>query len=420
MPDNILDILIRFGLDKSKANEAAAAIKNLGEETKKVNQNSAEAARSSQDFSKTTQELEKNVTKATLATKEFEVSKRQLKESAKALKHEFPLVGTAIKLFTNPLGTSLGLLAAATAGFIEMRRHAKALAADVKFDDVSEAARRLAAAQQEVIDKSEDFHAKMREGIPLLAQIKSLTEDQAQILEDQAKATDDMAEAEDRLARAMLELQKAKGQITEEEAAQKEGALDKEKISGKTAREAKQRQALLDAAKDERDRLLNGRDALEGIYNQQRYGRMTAQIELERRVGERANVTAEVDALKAKQKSTGLRPDEYQRMISLQALGNKLDARIPDLQGRVTGYNTDIGATESALVSANQQIDQSGRKIAGMERRNNAANEAAAALAETNLATAGVLTEAKQLTAALRELKAEIAESASTAKRRTQ
>ena len=140
MPDNILDILIRFGLDKSKANEAAAAIKNLGEETKKAG---AEGVKAEEEVSKAT---EKTFTK-----------KKELKDMIKQLGHEFPLLGQVGRLALNPIAlASASIVAAFQIWKYRTDELTKALGG-IEMPDVSssaaEAVDKMSAAYDKLADK---------------------------------------------------------------------------------------------------------------------------------------------------------------------------------------------------------------------------------------------------------------------------
>ena len=84
MPDNILDILIRFGLDKTKANEAAAELRKVGEEAKRTH-------------STTAAEAEK-----------AEIKTKDLNKANKLLSHELGIIGHYLRYVFNP-----GILGAA-------------------------------------------------------------------------------------------------------------------------------------------------------------------------------------------------------------------------------------------------------------------------------------------------------------------
>ena len=102
MPDNILDILIRFGLDKTKANEAAAELRKVGEEAKRTH-------------STTAAEAEK-----------AEIKTKDLHKANKLLSHELGIIGHYLRYVFNPgilgaaaLASTVGKVSDAFFGFLK-------------------------------------------------------------------------------------------------------------------------------------------------------------------------------------------------------------------------------------------------------------------------------------------------------------
>lgn len=140
MPDNYLDILIRFGLDKSKAQEAAAELKKLGEETAKTG---AAGVKANEEVAQAT---EKAFTK-----------KKELKDMLKQLGHEFPLLSQIGRLALNPIAlASAAIVASVQLWNTKLKELTRSLGG-IEMPDVSEDAisrtNRLAAAWGEMATK---------------------------------------------------------------------------------------------------------------------------------------------------------------------------------------------------------------------------------------------------------------------------
>lgn len=86
MNDNILEILIKFGLSKEKAQEAVSEMKKIEDQVKTTGKEGVKAE----------EEVQK-------ATKQTFTSKKELKEMVKQLGTEFPLLGAAGRLALNPI-----------------------------------------------------------------------------------------------------------------------------------------------------------------------------------------------------------------------------------------------------------------------------------------------------------------------------
>jgi hypothetical protein len=98
MADNQLDILIKFGLSKEKATEAAGELKKIKEQT-----------------TETGKEGVKQEAAVEEATKKTFASKKQLKDILKQIGHEFPILGSLGRLAINPIAlAAAGCVAAFT------------------------------------------------------------------------------------------------------------------------------------------------------------------------------------------------------------------------------------------------------------------------------------------------------------------
>lgn len=86
MADNIFEILIRYGLDKSKATEAASELKKLRDETTATGKEGVKQEQAVEE-----------------ATKKTFTSKKQLKDMVKQLGNEFPILGQLGRLALNPI-----------------------------------------------------------------------------------------------------------------------------------------------------------------------------------------------------------------------------------------------------------------------------------------------------------------------------
>lgn len=89
MADNLVEILIKFGLDKSKATEAAAQIKDIQTASTEAGNAGVKA--------------EAEVTEA---TKKTFASKKSLKDMVKELGREFPILGQLGRLALNPIAAA--------------------------------------------------------------------------------------------------------------------------------------------------------------------------------------------------------------------------------------------------------------------------------------------------------------------------
>lgn len=98
MADNLIEILIKFGLDKSKATEAASQIKEI----QKASTEAGAAGVKAQ-------------AEVTEATKKTFASNKDLKEMVKQLGHEFPVLGSFGRLALNPIAA---VTASITAAFL--------------------------------------------------------------------------------------------------------------------------------------------------------------------------------------------------------------------------------------------------------------------------------------------------------------
>lgn len=103
MADNIFEILIKYGLDSTKAKEAASELKKIEEQTKTTGKEGVKQQKDVKD-----------------ATEKTTVSKKQLKDMVQGLRNEFPVLGRVAALAINPIAFSV---AAITGAFVILKRH---------------------------------------------------------------------------------------------------------------------------------------------------------------------------------------------------------------------------------------------------------------------------------------------------------
>lgn len=145
MPDNQLDILIKFGLSKEKATEAVAEIKKIETAAKEGGKTAVKAD----------DEAGKAKDKLNIKTSES----RKLVEK---LTREFPLLGSAVKTVMNPVGTIIGGIIAAIAIFrSEIIKTSEAI---IGFDGQSRGKDQIAEIAQVFADatkKAEEFRLEL-------------------------------------------------------------------------------------------------------------------------------------------------------------------------------------------------------------------------------------------------------------------
>lgn len=172
MADNLVEILIKFGLDKSKATEAATQIKDIQKATTEAGAAGVKA--------------EAEVTEA---TKKTFTSKKDLKEMVKQLGHEFPVLGSIGRLALNPIAA---VTASITAAFLIWNKRVNDLTVSlggIEMPDVSES-------QIARIDRVADAFGKWAESV---AKFKSSSDGIKARLDAALK----VAQLDDALNRAM-------------------------------------------------------------------------------------------------------------------------------------------------------------------------------------------------------------------------
>jgi len=356
MADNQLDILIRILTQEVGAEKADQVLKKVTDETKKLKVEQV-------DLSKTQEELTANVVKADAATQKYNLSKKQLKDLAQGLKQEFPLLGTAVKFFTNPLTVSVGLLSACVAGFIDLRRRAIALATDVDFRPMAADVKGLA-----------DAASLAKDGFDSLGQSMASTDNQAEttteIIKAQAKAAEELAEA--------------LGDTDEAKAKRERATRDRLLEEDKKLLEQKKRTS--DALIDEHTAAAKELISAETAKNQ-------ADAKLR-------DITANIAALEAKQKAGGIRPDELDTLFRLRRLQGGAEINAAAAGERLTRAGAGVTEATGRINASDREISTLRGSIASRSRIAAAGDEASGRAAAVGGAVSGFFDRGGVLTGA--------------------
>lgn len=117
MADNIFEILIKYGLDATKAKEAVAEMDKLEKSTKKNTEAGKEAASQSaklaEQVTTTGKEGVKQEEAVEAATKRTIGIKQQAREAIRGLAREFPVVGQMAQMALSPITLSVAAITAA-------------------------------------------------------------------------------------------------------------------------------------------------------------------------------------------------------------------------------------------------------------------------------------------------------------------
>ena len=189
--------------------------------------------------------------KAGKATESLTHQKRELLESTHELIRQYPILREAIHAAFSPMVLSIGGIIEAVNIWMERMKTAQELLGGWELPDLTEHTANIGAAA-EAYDKLktavQDANTEFNSGAGIF-------ERQEKAIAAQLTATKQLIEAQRKQAEADLDLQKAKGQITPEQYAERKAALDRSAGDQTTGAELSAMQAQLAAKRDEIARL---------------------------------------------------------------------------------------------------------------------------------------------------------------------
>jgi hypothetical protein len=382
MADKSLDIVLRILTKEVGPQKAAEVVKKLRTETEKSNVVNREAGNV---LAKTRSELESNVKVTGSAT----VENIKLREAARGLNVQFPMLGRAMLLFTNPLAALSGILVSTIALFFKLRNEAKALAAEVDFTPMAKSNEALAQSARLAADDLNKFWDSLQKGSSVNESLSRSADETIRKIQDEAAAAETLASAQNELALAKLKAAHAGGEMSDEEFAARQSGLQVAGDLARFNRDKSTRSAIMTAMQTDLERRQAARGAGLSAVAAAEKEKIGAESVFDRTNARFQDAQGELAALNEKEKTVGrLRPDEFRRKLLLQRIVAAEQFKVADAQSA-------IGTADSRLKSAQNEVTTNDTAIAGLKNRIGGASASNALLDSSQGAALNLRAEAR-------------------------
>jgi len=360
MADNIFEILIKYGLDKTKATEAVAELKKLKDGTSEANKEAERYSKTleqmqhrehdakvaafeaekalrnksvaSVDLSKTQEQLSKNISASSVATADLSIKKKELLKLAHLLPEPIRAVGTALKFaFSSPLAAPIAVVLVTMRKLIDVFQKAKEKAealnlartatdlADVG-DAAGETAREWARWAETIKDVSDNSDAALKKTELLAEAAREVSDSQFDLARAKVESDASLSPEQKSTRLAEIGAQKSQASATISQGLRKKQIeIAAGKLASAEANDAVARTPISRAASD-------------------------AASSLDSTQKEIASIDSRLATYDQIAKTSGLSPDEARERQRLAALRNQLADNIPGLE---QGVKSTAGALKS-------------------------------------------------------------------------
>jgi hypothetical protein len=347
---NVFDILIKFGLSKEKASEAAQELKKIETQTKNVTAGAA-------DLSRTQAELANNVTTTTKKVQDLNFKQADLARLNTLLPPQIRAIGNALRFaFSSPIVALAAALLLAVRGLVGAFREAKQRLDVLNLGQLNKDVGDMAG-------KAGEAAANWNNWRKAISDTGDAADDSLAKIQANVEAAGEVADAQFDLARAKVE---ADSSLTPEQKKQRLGEIDEQQSQSATNRGRELRRAAI-AAKERQLEAARSFDA--GAFETRRGlagASQSAAGDLAANQQTVANLDTELARLDEKQKNGTLSAAEFTTRQTLFAQRAELIARQPALEAAASSSAGALSSFDQRAATTRASIPRLETELGGL------------------------------------------------------